>query len=93
MVDVELLKILTELSLLAIGSIAFFFMRGLVAEVRHLRLEMHQLNLKLERHLSNISQLEHRLSILESALNDLEKRKNKVILDLTKPKKKGGYYG
>lgn len=93
MVDVELLKILTELSLLAIGSIAFFFMRGLVAEVRHLRLELHQLNLKLERHLSNISQLEHRVSVLENALRNLETRKNKVVLDLTNTKKKGGCYG
>lgn len=62
MVKIELLF---ELSITALGFMAFFVFRSLVEEIRQVRQELHSLNLKIAELLANDQVFEHRLSLLE----------------------------
>lgn len=56
---------LLELSLTAVGVMAFFLFRSLVDEMRQVRHELHSLNAKIAELLAKDQVLEHRLNALE----------------------------
>jgi hypothetical protein len=61
----DVLSLLLELSLTAVGFMAFFLFRSLVEEMRQVRHELHLLNVKIADLLAKDQVLEHRLTALE----------------------------
>lgn len=76
MVELTLASLI-ELMILGLGALSFFFFKNLVGEVKNLRIEMHNLNLKLERYFISLDSLEKRVGIIESRFNSKGSYKKK----------------
>lgn len=53
--------------ILALSSITFFFFKSLVNEVKNMRSEIHDLNVKLEKYLISLENVTKRLDFLEKS--------------------------